>query len=279
MEEKRHGGAGRVIVVILILAILLAAGAFFLFGGQVRVEAPTISTGYRYDHARDYGTLDAFPAEGVTAQKVELHWISGQVNIAASEAEHIEISEDFSGDDAQRLRWRLDGDTLIVRPCASGVQELPEKTLTVTLPRTASLKIDTVSAGCLLTDVQVDRLDFDSVSGALQGRASVAEALSVDTVSGGVSLGLTAAPKKVTANTVSGALRFDFDETPGTVKLDSTSGDLALGLPAGAAYQLDWTTVSGSVDGSGYQTPEKRSAKKTKISADTVSGGLSIYTK
>ena len=47
MEEKRHGGAGRVIVVILILAVLLAAGAFFLFGGRVRVETPSFSTGYR----------------------------------------------------------------------------------------------------------------------------------------------------------------------------------------------------------------------------------------
>ena len=37
MEEKRHGGAGRVIVVILILAVLLAAGvlgAYLLLGRQ-----------------------------------------------------------------------------------------------------------------------------------------------------------------------------------------------------------------------------------------------------
>ena len=53
MEETRHGGAGRVIVVILILAVLLAAGAFFLFGGRVRVETPSFSTGYRYDRAKD----------------------------------------------------------------------------------------------------------------------------------------------------------------------------------------------------------------------------------
>ena len=37
-------------------------------------------------------------------------------------AERITVSEDFAGDDAQRLRWRLDGDTLIVQPCASGAQ-------------------------------------------------------------------------------------------------------------------------------------------------------------
>ena len=71
MEEKRHGGAGRVIVVILILAVLLAAGAFFLFGGRVRVETPSFSTGYRYDRAKDYATLDTFPVEGVTAERAE----------------------------------------------------------------------------------------------------------------------------------------------------------------------------------------------------------------
>ena len=65
MEEKRHGGAGRVIVVILILAVLLAAGAFFLFGGRVRVETPSFSTGYRYDRAKDYATLDTFPVRGL----------------------------------------------------------------------------------------------------------------------------------------------------------------------------------------------------------------------
>lgn len=102
--------------------------------------------GYRYDRAKDYATLDAFPVEGVTADKVELHWISGRVEIRA--AERITVSEDFAGDDAQRLRWRLDGDTLIVQPCASGAQELPEKTLTVTLPQTVLLKVDTVSADC-----------------------------------------------------------------------------------------------------------------------------------
>ena len=202
MEEKRHGGAGRVIVVILILAVLLAAGAFFLFGGRVRVETPSFSTGYRYDREKDYATLDTFPAEGVTAEKVELHWISGQIEIRA--AETISVSENFAGDDAQRLRWRLDGDTLIVQPCASGAQELPEKTLTVTLPQTALLKVDTVSADCTLTGVQTAQLDVDSVSGALRGDAAVTEMLSVDTVSGGASLGLTAAPKKVTGNTVSG---------------------------------------------------------------------------
>ena len=98
MEEKRHGGAGRVIVVILILAVLLAAGAFFLFGGRVRVETPSFSTGYRYDREKDYSTLDTFPAEGVTAEKVELHWISGQIEIRA--AETISVSENFAGDDS-----------------------------------------------------------------------------------------------------------------------------------------------------------------------------------
>lgn len=210
MEEKRHGGAGRVIVVILILAVLLAAGAFFLFGGRVRVETPSFSTGYRYDRAKDYATLDTFPAEGVTAEKVELHWISGRVEIRA--AETISVSENFAGDDAQRLRWRLDGDTLIVQPCASGAQELPEKTLTVTLPQTVLLKVDTVSADCALTGVQTAQLDVDSVSGALRGDAAVTEMLSVDTVSGGASLDLTAAPKKVTGNTVSGVMELVFDE-------------------------------------------------------------------
>ena len=277
MEEKRHGGAGRVIVVILILAVLLAAGAFFLFGGQVRVETPSFSTGYRYDRAKDYATPDTFPVEGVTADKVELHWISGRVEIRA--AETISVSENFAGDDAQRLRWRLDGDTLIVQPCASGAQELPEKTLTVTLPQTVLLKVDTVSADCALTGVQTAQLDADSVSGALRGDAAVTEMLSVDTVSGGASLDLTAAPKKVTGNTVSGVMELVFDEAPGTVKLSSTSGSFALGLPAGAAYQLDWSTVSGGCDASGYQAPEGRGAKKIKLTADTVSGGLTIYTK
>ena len=206
--------------------------------------------------------------EGVPmADKVELHWISGRVEIRA--AETISVSENFAGDNAQRLRWRLDGDTLIVQPCASGAQELPEKTLTVTLPQTVLLKVDTVSADCALTGVQTAQLDVDSVSGALRGDAAVTEMLSVDTVSGGASLDLTAAPKK----------ELVFDEAPGTVKLSSTSGSFALGLPAGAAYQLDWSTVSGDCDASGYQAPEGRGAKKIKLTADTVSGGLTIYTK
>ena len=59
-----------------------------------------------------------------------------------------------------------------MQPCASGAQELPEKTLTVTLPQTVLLKVDTVSADCTLTGVQTAQLDVDSVSGALRGDAA-----------------------------------------------------------------------------------------------------------
>ena len=241
------------------------------------METPSFSTGYRYDRAKDYATLDTFPVEGRDGgERSSCTGSPGRVEIRA--AETISVSEDFAGDDAQRLRWRLDGDTLIVQPCASGAQELPEKTLTVTLPQTVLLKVDTVSADCALTGVQncptgrwqrqrraPGRRRRDG--GALRGygqRWCVA--------------GSTAAPKKVTGNTVSGVMELVFDEAPGTVKLSSTSGSFALGLPAGAAYQLDWSTVSGGCDASGYQAPEGRGAK-IKLTADTVSGGLTIYTK
>ena len=77
MEEKRHGGAGRVIVVILILAVLLAARAFFPHSAdRVRVETPSFSratamTAGGLCHARH-----SFPVEERDGGQVELHWIS-----------------------------------------------------------------------------------------------------------------------------------------------------------------------------------------------------------
>ena len=279
MEEKRHGGAGRVIVVILILVVLLVVGAFFLFGGRVHIDPPTLSGGYRYDHAGDYHPLSELPAEGLTASHVTLNWIAGKIEIVGSEAQTVELSENFAGEADKQLRWRLDGDTLIVQPCASGVRDLPEKTLTVSLPCTAGLKIDTISADCVLTGLETSRLDFDSVSGALQGRAAVMESLCIDTVSGGTALELTASPETCDADTVSGVMDFTFHTLPGAVTLSSTSGNFQLILPEGCAYKLKWDTVSGTFDPSGYHAPAGKGAKSVKISADTVSGSLFLSTK
>ena len=282
MEEKKHGSAKRVLIVILVLALVLVTGAFFLFGGRVQVQMPAVSGGYHYERAKEYRTLAEQPVEGLAPARVKLNWISGSVEITATDAEFVAISEDYDGaDDALRLRWRMDGDTLIVQPCASGNLggvSLPDKTLTVALPRgVAELEVDTVSAEVALTDVEAEIVELDTVSGTITGTGITAMETSADTTSGTVSLEF-AALRKFEADTTSGDVKISFAQTPEKVELDAVSGTLTAALPEGSRYKLDWDTVSGVADASGYRAPSGKGGKTVKLSASTVSGSLWIQT-
>ena len=169
------------------------------------------------------------PAE---VKSLDLDWISGSVSVEPWDGDAVLVREkaDKPLTEGQRLRWKLSGGELSVLFCADGETRVPDKALTVLVPRGMGLKAidaDAVSAPVTLLEQTVSgAIDADTTSGAVTLRGCACRSLDVDTVSGAVSVEATA---------VSGA-----------IDLDSTSGKLALAAVSCASFDAD--TVSARVE-------------------------------
>ncbi len=243
---------------------------------------------------------------------LDVDWPSGSVNllchdgdtVVISETAALEIPEDYA------VRWFLDGTTLRVRFCKSGAVPVacPEKTLTLTIPRSAVLNgvgLSCASAAAELTELTADTVNVSTASGRVDlisctgstlevSTASGAVAMSsgdwsdasVSTTSGNVEISALAAADRLHISTTSGAVsadcaaadRFSVSSTSGRVSLSvgsfrsgevsSTSG--ALSLAAGCTPEaLDMSAVSGSIT---LLLPD---AAGFTADVDTVSGSFS----
>jgi hypothetical protein len=137
--------------------------------------------------------------------------------------------------------------------------------LEVTLPATASVSVDSVSASVDVAGVRGKRLSVDSVSGSVDVRDTAAAEVRFDTVSGSVDAELESGD--VAVDSVSGNIDLR-GRIGGRVSLDTVSGNAS--LDAGALDRLNLSSVSG--DG----RLRTGLAEGGSISADTVSGRLSL---
>lgn len=244
---------------------------------------------YTYDRAGDYeiaerdgfgetqAALSSSSFEDVT--EIEIHWLSGSVYLAESDEDGILLQEDYTGDnDDYRMRYTVRGSKLIIQPCKSklfGNVDLPEKTLTVFLPETLeNISVETVSADVELMGGSADALSVSTTSGDILGPGLQVKELELGTVSGNIRLSqYPAGCRTVDCETVSGEVSLDFTSCPEEVDLNSVSGDLALSLPEGSRYDLEFDTVSGSR----YTSDQAASGSELcKITAVTVSGDLTV---
>jgi DUF4097 and DUF4098 domain-containing protein YvlB len=135
----------------------------------------------------------------------------------------------------------------------------------VSMPATASLSVDSVSAGVDVSGMRGRRLSVDSVSGDVRVRGAGPGQGRFDSVSGGLDLELDS--RDVEADTVSGDIRLR-GGIGGRVSLDTVSGNAS--LEAGTLERLSLSSVSGN------GRLRAGLAEGGSISADTVSGRLSL---
>ncbi|MBQ8685950.1 MAG: DUF4097 family beta strand repeat protein [Clostridia bacterium] len=209
-------------------------------------------------------------------RSLDIGWLAGGVEIVLHDENTVVVEEEAARDleASETVRYYLDGSTLRVRFCEAGkwrLKSLPEKTLTVKLPRALvlhTLAVETVSADLNADGLAAERLEVDTVSGKADiQNASVTEYADLDTTSGDITLALTSDIKEISVDTTSGKTRvsalsveaFSVDTTSGGVQLtartalkaadiDSTSGNIVLYLPANAAFSLEFETVSGDFE-------------------------------
>lgn len=282
--------------VVPLCAALLLTGCRvnFIVSGS-RVEYPQ-SDKYQVGDVRLDGNVD----------KVEIHWISGGVELLASDSDTVRVKEFNTPEDEElKLRHWLDGSTLHIQPCASGAvyPGTLNKTLTIMLParRVDSILVDGVSCDVAMTGLEARTVSIDTVSGAAELEdCTVKERLEMDSTSGGLSADLKGTLELLDFSSVSGAVkldgaevkRVDFDTTSGAMELklehepeelthNSTSGSLSLTLPGDADFELEFDTVSGSfksdipftTDGDTYIAGNGGN----QYSIDTTSGSARIY--
>ena len=235
--------------------------AFFRFG--IRPTTP----GNEYSESNTY----TVSADGIDA--IQIDWNSGEVIVTIGETDQITFSE--SGVDLTErtaLRYGVQGSTLGIHYCddQNFVNiNLPAKQLTVIVPASLASKLRELSVGSVSADVTIDdpmfqmeKLDFESVSGNLNAVINSAGTVELETVSGVLSVNgginefdadsgsgnvsVSGAINKFEAETGSGKIVLDCrNGVPNELDVDTTSGDVELHLPETADLTLEYETVSG----------------------------------
>ena len=292
--------------IIALLILFALAGSLSGCGRGLLGLDLGFGNSFVYDHAGKYTAGDG-EIDG-TVKKLDIDWLSGSVSVVAGNGDSVLIREAAGGkiDKDMRVHWWLDGTTLRVKFCASGLKPRiyhGKKDLTVTVPETLSLSaisVDSASAEVSVLGASMDELSVDTASGAIRVDTDCGlESLRTDSASGGqdikvrsaVSAELDAASGKIslTADTVrnldidtaSGDVLCRLRETPDDGSIDTASGKVAVVLPEDAAFTLKLSTASGKMN-SDFAMKKSGStyvcgSGDGRLHIDTASGAVSLF--
>ena len=132
--------------------------------------------------------------------------------------------------------------------------DMPEKDLTVLLPRTVAENLTAVDLSGVSADFAVGKLtvrdafSFDTTSGKLEMQSMNAPQAkaTVSSVSGNVEL--DGSFREVKAGSTSGEIDLMLRNAPAAVEVSTVSGEVDVELPAGTGFTLDYSTVSGELE-------------------------------
>lgn len=226
-------------IVLLIGILLLAFGLTLLqiahhrgvsFNAGVKIPGIHTVSGLNYDQ-QGYAVLrdgeERFSAKEVEA--LELGWLSGSVTVESYDGAELIVREKASAalSEDESLRFRLSGGTLSILPCANNVRSLPEKQLTVLVPRGLTLsgaESGAASASVTLRSLEVSgAIRLASVSGSLHVEDCRCAALALSGGSGSQHILRTDVSGNVDADGISGSFTAD-TLSCAALDVDSTSG-------------------------------------------------------
>ncbi len=253
-------------ITLLVAAVLVGLGlciavAGVLMGGRISDLRNTYYDGREWHHG---AALDGsytggeirVPAEDVTALSID--WVAGDVKIMVTDGEEIVVTEYIDRGIPAEYALQLEADnTLRIRYCGDiwGIAiDIPEKDLTVLLPRTVAENLTAVDLSGVSADFAVDKLtvrdafSFDTTSGKLEMQSMNAPQAkaTVSSVSGKVEL--DGSFREVKAGSTSGEIDLMLRNAPAAVEVSTVSGEVDAELPAGTGFTLDYSTVSGELE-------------------------------
>lgn len=229
-----------------IIAVLLTGLLLLSAVGCIRISC---SAPVMYSNADRY-TAGDFTYDESKVKKVEIEWASGSVTLKNGKGT-LSVSE--SGADAlkeeEKLHWWIDGTTLKIKFCKSGVElllnGLNKKDLTVELPAFADLEIE-VASGKVIGEEMLDlgEVHVETASGGASIGFLSAKEIRIETASGAWKLGRVSVSGDFKVDTASGGLTVD-EITAETVKVDNASGSISFGKIAAEEVHID--SASGSI--------------------------------
>ena len=251
-------------ITLLVAAVLVGLGLCIavvgvLMGGRISDLRNTYYDGREWHHG---AALDGsytggeirVPAESITALSID--WVAGDVKIMVTDGEEIVVTEHVDRGIPAEYALQLEADdTLRIRYSNDvwGI-DMPEKDLTVLLPRTVAENLTAVDLSGVSADFAVGKLtvrdafSFDTTSGKLEMQSMNAPQAkaTVSSVSGNVEL--DGSFREVKAGSTSGEIDLMLRNAPAAVEVSTVSGEVDVELPAGTGFTLDYSTVSGELE-------------------------------
>ena len=284
-------------ITLLVAAVLVGLGlciavAGVLMGGRISDLRKTYYDGREWHHG---DALDGsytggeirVPAESITALSID--WVAGDVKIMVTDGEEIVVTEHVDRGIPEEYALCVEADNTLRIRYSNDVwgNDMPEKDLTVLLPRTMAENLTAVDLSGVSADFAVGKLtvrdafSFDTTSGKLEMQSMNAPQAkaTVSSVSGKVEL--DGSFREVKAGSTSGEIDLMLRNAPAAVEVSTVSGEVDVELPAGTGFTLDYSTVSGELE-CDFPLTKSKDGKYVcgdgacRIEVGTTSGSLSV---
>lgn len=254
----------KIIIAICIVLSILTVVAFLPSCALGVIEMVNYKNEAKY-------SIGNFTYDSAEIDKIEINWISGNINIVESDNDTLSVSENEDAlKDNQKMRYLIEGRTLKIQFWKAKFRanvNSSKKNLTIEIPKNIELEINQVSGDVKSEKLTLRSLDVDIVSGkivigsltsndvhvdSVSGQVKIdsinADDIYVDTVSGNVSIGFSCA-KKVVIDSVSGNVRLSLNGLGATIKFSSVSGHYGKGKTFGdGACEINVSTTSGNLN-------------------------------
>ena len=284
-------------ITLLVAAVLVGLGlciavAGVLMGGRISDLRNTYYDGREWHHG---DALDGsytggeirVPAEDITALSID--WVAGDVKIMVTDGEEIVVTEHADRGIPAEYALLLEADNTLRIRYSNDVWgiDMPEKDLTVLLPRTVAENLTAVDLSGVSANFAVGKLtvrdafSFDTTSGKLEMQSMNAPQAkaTVSSVSGNVEL--DGSFREVKAGSTSGEIDLMLRNAPAAVEVSTVSGEVDAELPAGTDFTLDYSTVSGELE-CDFPLTKSKDGKYVcgdgacRMEVGTTSGSLSV---
>ena len=251
-------------ITLIVAAVLVGLGLCIavvgaLMGGRISDLRNTYYDGREWHHG---DALDGsytggeirVPAEDITA--LDIDWVAGDVKIMVTDGEEIVVTEHADRGIPAEYALLLEADNTLRIRYSNDVWgiDMPEKDLTVLLPRTVAENLTAVDLSGVSADFAVDRLtvresfSFDTTSGKLKTEVLTATGAKADVNSVSGDIELDGSFREVKAGSTSGEIDLMLRNAPAAVEVSTVSGEVDVELPAGTGFTLDYSTVSGELE-------------------------------
>ena len=261
-------------ILLLVGILLLASGLTVL---QIaRHRGVSFSAGVTNSFGFESGVSVAYDQDAYTVladgeesfasgevRALDLDWISGSVTVERYEGRELVVRESCfrALTEDETARFRLRGGTLSILPCANNVRSLPEKQLTVLVPKGMTLsgaEVDATSASVTARSLEVaDAIALRVVSGSLRVEDCRCGSLDLESTSGSRYILRTEVRGDVDADGVSGSFNaeslrcasLDVSSTSGSHNISDLRCDtlrLASSSGSKSVFDLDCRAVEAS---------------------------------